>query len=81
LTAVRIASEERLRAIGKTARGRSVFPVFSIRERDGERAICPISAATTLIDQHFAFMRRADGTCVSRISPIMENGLNPVFTG
>ena len=37
-------SEERLRAIGKTARGRSVFLVFTIRERDGERLIRPISA-------------------------------------
>ena len=37
-------NEERLRAIGKTARGRSVFLVFTIRERDGERLIRPISA-------------------------------------
>jgi uncharacterized protein len=37
-------SEERLRAIGKTARGRSVFLVFTIRERDGRRLIRPISA-------------------------------------
>ncbi len=36
--------EERLRAIGKTARGRSVFLVFTIRERDGERLIRPIGA-------------------------------------
>lgn len=36
--------EERLRAIGKTARGRSVFLVFTIRERNGERLIRPISA-------------------------------------
>lgn len=37
-------SEERLRAIGKTARGRSIFLVFTIRERNGERLIRPISA-------------------------------------
>jgi uncharacterized protein len=36
--------EERLRAIGKTAAGRSVFLVFTIRERDGEHLIRPISA-------------------------------------
>ena len=30
-------TEERLRGIGKTARGRSVFPVFTIRERGGKR--------------------------------------------
>lgn len=36
--------EERLRGIGKTARGRSVFLVFTIRERDGERLIRPITA-------------------------------------
>lgn len=36
--------EQRLRAIGKTARGRSVFLVFTIRERGGERLIRPISA-------------------------------------
>lgn len=33
--------EERLRAIGKTARGRSVFLVFTIRERNGERLLSP----------------------------------------
>jgi len=37
-------SEVRLRAIGKTAQGRSVFLVFTIRERDGSRLIRPISA-------------------------------------
>jgi uncharacterized protein len=37
-------SEVRLRAIGKTARGRSIFLVFTIRERGGERLIRPISA-------------------------------------
>jgi uncharacterized DUF497 family protein len=37
-------NEERLRAIGRTVRGRSVFLVFTIRERDGERLIRPISA-------------------------------------
>lgn len=36
--------EARLRAIGKTARGRSVFLVFTLRERDGERLIRPITA-------------------------------------
>jgi hypothetical protein len=36
--------EHRLRAIGKTARGRSVFLVFTIRERGGKRLIRPISA-------------------------------------
>jgi uncharacterized protein len=37
-------SEERMRAIGKTARGRTVFLVFTIRRRNGERLIRPISA-------------------------------------
>ena len=37
-------SEERIRAIGKTAAGRYVFLVFTIRERDGGRYIRPISA-------------------------------------
>lgn len=38
------ASEQRLRAIGKTADGRSVFLVFTIRQRGGKRLIRPISA-------------------------------------
>jgi uncharacterized DUF497 family protein len=37
-------SEERLRAIGKTAAGRYVFLVFTIRERDAGQYIRPISA-------------------------------------
>lgn len=37
-------SEERLWGIGKTARGRSVFLVFTIRERGGKRFIRPVSA-------------------------------------
>jgi uncharacterized DUF497 family protein len=37
-------TEERLRAIGKTDQGRYVFLVFTIRERNGERFIRPISA-------------------------------------
>jgi uncharacterized DUF497 family protein len=37
-------AEERLRAIGKTARGRSVFLVYTVRERGGKRLIRPISA-------------------------------------
>ena len=37
-------SEERLRAIGKTASGRSVFLVFTIRVRAGKRVIRPVSA-------------------------------------
>ena len=36
--------EERLRAIGKTATGRSVFLVFTIRTRGGKRFIRPLSA-------------------------------------
>ena len=36
--------EKRLRAIGKTARGRSAFLVFTVREHGGKRLICPISA-------------------------------------
>src|ERR1700674_3951364 len=36
--------ERRLRAIGKTARGRSVFLVFTVRERGGKRLIRPITA-------------------------------------
>jgi uncharacterized DUF497 family protein len=37
-------AERRLKAIGKTDRGRYVFLVFTIRERNGERLIRPISA-------------------------------------
>jgi uncharacterized DUF497 family protein len=37
-------AEERLRAMGKTNTGRYVFLVFTIRERNGERLIRPISA-------------------------------------
>jgi uncharacterized DUF497 family protein len=37
-------SEDRLRAIGRTRDGRPVFLVFTIRERDGERLIRPVSA-------------------------------------
>lgn len=37
-------AEQRLRAIGKTDKGRHVFLVFMIRERNGERLIRPISA-------------------------------------
>jgi uncharacterized DUF497 family protein len=36
--------EERLRGIGRTAEGRSVFLVFTIRTRGGRRLIRPISA-------------------------------------
>jgi uncharacterized DUF497 family protein len=36
--------EERLRAIGRTEKGRSVFLVFTIRARNGERFIRPVSA-------------------------------------
>jgi len=36
--------ERRLRAIGKTARGRSVFLVFTLRERGGKHLIRPITA-------------------------------------
>lgn len=37
-------AETRFRAIGKTAEGRSIFVVFTLRERDGQRLIRPISA-------------------------------------
>ncbi len=37
-------AEERFQAIGRTAAGRSVFLVFTVRERDGKRLIRPISA-------------------------------------
>jgi uncharacterized protein len=37
-------AEERLRAIGRTDTGRYVFLVFTIRERDGELFLRPISA-------------------------------------
>ena len=38
------AIEERFRAIGRTANGRSVFLVFTIRSRAGQLLIRPISA-------------------------------------
>jgi uncharacterized protein len=37
-------TEERLRAVGKTRSGRFVFLVFTLRERDGQTYIRPISA-------------------------------------
>lgn len=37
-------TEERKRAVGKTAAGRYVFLVFTIRERDGGQYVRPISA-------------------------------------
>ena len=37
-------TEERLWGIGKTAHGRSVFLVFTIREHGGKRLIRPVSA-------------------------------------
>ena len=37
-------TEERLRAIGKTRSGRSVFLVFTLREREGKIYLRPISA-------------------------------------
>ena len=36
--------EERLKAIGKSSKGRYIFLVFTIRERNGDRFIRPISA-------------------------------------
>ena len=42
--AVHSETEERLWGIGKTASGRSVFLVFTIRERGGKRFIRPVSA-------------------------------------
>ena len=37
-------TEERMKAIGKTKQGRSVFLVFTIRKRGRKRLIRPISA-------------------------------------
>lgn len=37
-------AEERMRAIGKTEEGRSVFLVFTIRKKGRQRLIRPISA-------------------------------------
>jgi uncharacterized DUF497 family protein len=37
-------AEERLKAIGKGRSGRSIFLVFTLRERDGRTYIRPISA-------------------------------------
>lgn len=37
-------TEARLRAIGRSRRGRAVFVVFTIRQRDGHRVIRPVSA-------------------------------------
>ena len=37
-------SEERLRAIGTTVKGRFVFLIFTIREIDGKRFVRPIRA-------------------------------------
>ena len=38
------SAEARFKAIGKSDRGRNVFVVFTLRERDGARLIRPISA-------------------------------------
>ncbi len=37
-------TEERHRAIGRTRHGRPLFIVFTIRERDGQKYIRPVSA-------------------------------------
>ncbi|MBI2719502.1 MAG: BrnT family toxin [Rhizobiales bacterium] len=37
-------AETRFKAIGKTAGGRSIFVVFTFRDRDGLRLIRPVSA-------------------------------------
>ncbi len=37
-------TEPRFRAIGRTGHGRAVFIVFTVRERDGNRYIRPVSA-------------------------------------
>jgi uncharacterized DUF497 family protein len=37
-------AEVRLKAIGRSSKGRHVFLVFTVRERNGERLIRPISA-------------------------------------
>jgi uncharacterized protein len=37
-------AEERLKGIGKSRSGRSVFLVFTLRERDGKTYVRPISA-------------------------------------
>jgi uncharacterized DUF497 family protein len=36
--------EDRLIAVGRTARGRPLFVAFTIREKSGQRAIRPVSA-------------------------------------
>lgn len=36
--------EQRFRAVGRTAAGRPVFVVFTLRERSGKRFIRPVSA-------------------------------------
>jgi uncharacterized DUF497 family protein len=38
------SEETRFRAVSKTAEGRGIFVVFTLRERDGLRLIRPISA-------------------------------------
>ncbi len=38
------ASEERLMAVGRNSRGRAMFVVFTIRQRNGKRLIRPLSA-------------------------------------
>jgi uncharacterized protein len=52
--------EERLRAIGKTAAGRSVFLVFTIRKRGTRRSIRPISAR---------YMHRKEVSCYEKANP------------
>ncbi len=37
-------SETRYKAVGRAAEGRSIFVVFTLRDRDGRRLIRPISA-------------------------------------
>lgn len=38
------ASEERLLAVGRNSRGRAMFVVFTVRQKDGKRLIRPLSA-------------------------------------
>jgi uncharacterized DUF497 family protein len=58
------SGEERLRGIGKTARGRMVFLVFTIRQHADRRLIRPISAR---------FMHRKEIRTYEEENPDLQN--------
>jgi uncharacterized protein len=58
--------EERFKAIARSAKGRAVFVVFTMREREGSRLIRPISARPMHRKEIRAYEKAAKETSASR---------------